>query len=295
MGIQSLFEFSKKYRNSREVGKRVLLIRALTRNKLLDEALTEIESLLQTSPNLSALYFFRGKIYLERNQYAKAASSFGRAIKLESKYADYHFYLGQVYYKVEQYRNAISEFSQAVELNPYYHDACLCLGLAFLKNAVCKEDYELAKDVIPKASQQFVRASQIYPNLRTSDYYAGMKHLQKQEFEEALGKFQTLLSVERSKVDPSFVLDFHVRYLSNEDSVSVSEIERHIARLQELIRRHQNYADLHHELGIAYLILSKSMTRKAMASFRDAVSLNPNYTGAQRRLKYLESNKAKKI
>ena len=294
-GIQCLFDFSNKYRNSRDIGKHVLLIRALTRNKLYDEALTEIETLLRTSPNLSTLHFYSGKIHLERNQYGKAVNSLSQAIKLKSNYADYHFFLGQVYFKIEQYRNAIHEFSHAVELNPYYHDACFYLGMAFLKNAVCKEDFELARNVISKARTQFVRACQIYPNLKNADYHAGMNHLQKGELEEALDRFVGVPSAQRSPIDAGFVLDFHVRYLSNEDDVSVKEIERHIDRLRELIRRYGNYADLHHELGIAYLILSKSMTKKAMASFRDAVSLNPSYTTAQRRLKRLESNKTRKI
>ncbi len=293
--MEALFKFSNRYRNSRDIGKRVLLVRALMKNRLYDEAQAEIESLQEINPNLSALHFYGGRICCNLGNFADAVRHFKKAISLKSSYADYHFFLGRAYFETEQYRNAIEELTVAIELNAYYYDACFYLGLAHLRNAICKEDYDLAKNVIPAAREQFLRASQIYPNFKNAAFEEGLDRLKIGDIEAAFDRLLTVLDAQRTTLDHEFILDFHVKYLSDEGSVSIAEIERHIARLQELVRRFSNYADLHHELGIAYLILSKSVTQKAMTSFRNAVSVNPHYTSAQRRLKHIASNRSKSI
>lgn len=289
--IQALFNFSKKYANSKDLGKRILLVRAFMKNKLYKEATLEISNILDMNPNLSILYYYLGQIRLKLTEYDQAVKCFNKAIELNQDFADYHFYLGRSYLELNECRNAINEFIYAIKLNAYYSHAYYYLGLAYLKNAIVKESFNLAKEVVSNAQNCFVKAVQIYPNFKNQYFIEGEDSLKNDNLEEAYENFSKTLSEDPPATNQDFILDFYIRYLSAEDSLDINEIQEYIAKLKTLIKKFASYADLHQELGIAYLILSKCITKHAKESFEKALAINPNYSDAQRMLRMLISNK----
>ncbi len=289
--VDALFKFSRRYASTREIGKRILLVRAFMKNQMYSEALAEIKTILEFNANLSVLHFYEGKIHLQLAEYEAAAQSLLQAIRLKEDFADYHFCLGRAYLRLDKCKGAIAEFTRAVKLNAYYSEACFYLGLAYLRNAIIKEDFELARDVVACTCGCFRKSVQLYPDFKNQQFVDGENLLREGKLEEAFNKLSAVVFDRRNDRGQTFILDFYIKYLGEEDCLSVQEIEEHIGKLQALLKKFNNYADLHHELGIANLILAKSITRRAIAAFRGAVEINPGYAEAQRMLQHLLSNK----
>lgn len=290
--ITALFEFSKKFRSSSDIGKRLLLVRAFMKNKMYAEATDEISGILQINPNLSVLYFYLGQVRMQQKQHKEATACFKKAIEQDSEFADYHFSLGQSYLELRECRLAIEEFIGAIKLNAYYGDAYYYLGLAYLTNAIVKESFDLAKEAASYAQKCFRKAVELNPNFMNEHFKRGTKMLSDGEVEAAYQEFAKGLQEWPQHDQQDFILDFYIRYLSSEAGLEITEIQAYIDKLKVLLRKYAGYADLHHELGIAYLVLGKYMNRMAQQSFSKAVDINPAYEEAQRMLTMLESSRS---
>lgn len=174
--LNTLFKLSKKYAHSKEVGKRILLGRAFMKNKMYAEATNEFTSLININPNLSNIFYHMGQVRFNLGEFDQAALYFSRAIELNENFTDYHFYLGRAYLSQQKCKRAIYEFMQAIKLNSYYSDGYYYLGLAYLRNAIVKESYELAKDVVQNTEICFTKAAQIYPDFK-NDYFLWLNWL----------------------------------------------------------------------------------------------------------------------
>ena len=286
-GIQALFNLSQKYANSRDVGRRLLIVRALLKHKMFKEATNEIAAILHLDPNLSDGYFYLGQIWSELEQLAQAGKCFEKAIELNPNFADYHFHLGKTYLAQQSCKNAIDALINATNLNPYYSDAHYYLGLAYLKNALSKQDYDFARDVEGNSLRAFQKAAQINPNYKNEPFAMGEEALRNATLQEAYDRFEEARQRESGRDSQGFILDFYVRYLNVESSLSLKETQDYIQRLQALTKKFPHYADLHHELGLAYMILAQGINQNAVRSFQTALGINPNYSTAQKMLKAL--------
>ena len=289
--ITALFDFSKKYRSSKDLGKRTLLVRAFMKNKMYKEAINEIAAIMQIDPKLSVLYLYLGQVRMQLSDYREAANCFIKAIEQDQDFADYHFHLGKSYLELKECRQAINEFIQAIKLNSYYGDAYYFLGLAYLVNAVVKENFDLAKEASSYAQKCFSKAVQLNPNFMNEDFERGAKALAAGDIAAAHKLFTSGLEQLAKDSQHHFILEFYMQYLSSEGGLEMSEIQAYIDKLQGLLRKYAGYADLNHELGIAYLILGNCINSMAQKSFRAALAINPAYAEAQRMLDLLGSNR----
>lgn len=287
--VEALFKFSSKCEDSKDLGKRILLVRAFMKNKMLEEAAQEINRLFRINPKLSVLYFYLGEIYLTVGNNEDAIQCFQRAIQIDSKYADYYFFLGKAHFKIDKCGAAINAFAAAVKLNGYYSEAYYYLGLSYLRNALVKENFDFAKHVHPNARNFFEKAAQLNPDLKTEAFQKGEEALSQKQIQEAYDWFSELPRDTGRDKGNELVLDFYIRYLGSDDGLGADKVQAYIDKLQAILKKFAGYADLHHELGIAYMILAKCISRKAMDSFQRALEINPNYSEAQRMLSALEN------
>ena len=69
-----------------------------------------------------------------------------------------------------------------------------------------------------------------------------------------------------------------------------SFIADYVQTLQETIEKYPHYADLRNNLGIANLIQCRNLFLNALAEFRTALKINPNYKRAEKNLKLAEND-----
>jgi len=67
-------------------------------------------------------------------------------------------------------------------------------------------------------------------------------------------------------------------------------ISEYVDKLKEMIQVSPEFADLHNNLGIAYLIQCRNLFLKALDEFRQAIKVNPDFTTAKRNLRLAEND-----
>jgi len=66
-------------------------------------------------------------------------------------------------------------------------------------------------------------------------------------------------------------------------------LTRRIKNLKRAIAINPHYADLHHDLAIAYTLLGSFINTKAIEEYKRALAINPDFAKAKRNLKLAEN------
>ncbi len=83
-----------------------------------DQALEQLQSLLNEEPDDPELQNTLGSIHARRGDYAKAESIFNEVIRLDPEYADGYYNLGLVHSRQNRKSEAVENFLRAVKINP---------------------------------------------------------------------------------------------------------------------------------------------------------------------------------
>lgn len=281
--ITTLFKLSNKFSKSDLIGKRVLVGKAFIKNMMYKEASREFESILKFAKNYSVIYYYLGRCYFKTNEFQKAVKYLSEATKYNKNYADYHFHLGVAFLELGKCKNAIQEFMYAINLNAYYNQAYYFLALAYIENAIAREDFSLAKDVINKAENYLMKAVQISPDYNTELFQKGLEHLKRTKLEEAYRALKENVPKEEVKPFNDLMIDFYIKYLKEDDKLDLDYIQNYINKLNDLVRIYPQYADLHYELGIAKIIMSKALIFRAIIEFEEALNINAGFKKAEKK------------
>lgn len=97
------------------------LIKLTTAEQLLsagefDQAIMEIERVLESNPDLAMGHYFLGNAYGNKEQYDKAIAAYTQAIRLDSQYAEAYANRGFSYAIMGQYDQALPDLSKAIEI-----------------------------------------------------------------------------------------------------------------------------------------------------------------------------------
>jgi len=71
--------------------------------------------------------FLLGRIYTERNEYAKAEEQYGKILELDPSSADAHYFLGNLYEREGDLVKARAEWRAALRIDPSHNGARLKL------------------------------------------------------------------------------------------------------------------------------------------------------------------------
>ncbi len=96
-----------------------------------DQALEQLDSLLQEAPDDPQLLNMKGSIYARRADFVKAESIFNRVIGLDPEYADGYYNLGLVHSRQNRKSEAIENFLRVVKINPADSAAHNDLGVIY--------------------------------------------------------------------------------------------------------------------------------------------------------------------
>jgi len=258
--------------------------------KLFDEGLELLEEAVKRFPEYPGYRSLFGKIYLALDRFSDAERELLRAVHLAPEYPDYRNMLGIAFLKSNKAVAAISEFNKAVETNVYYHRAYFNLGLAHILNGIVREDYQMAKNLQQNCDEAFGKAILFNPAYMNQDYQRGRVRLAEGKLSDA---YEDLLKAARSRETTTFhneLLELYLRNVHGQNGMTENGINDYIERLKSIIKINPGYADLHNEIGMAYTIMGKLITDRAIAHFREAMRLNPDFSKAEKNLKLSEND-----
>lgn len=97
---------------------RLLLTTILVRAHHLQEALDQLNMLIQENPELVVAHYYRGRINLEMNRYTEAEKALGDALRLNERLEPALFDMATLYQMTDREGDAVRTYEKLVELYP---------------------------------------------------------------------------------------------------------------------------------------------------------------------------------
>ena len=125
-----------------------LLVQMLCDLGRAEEALAEVESVLQVNPNSFAAVYGRARTLAQLSRTKEALSTFDRAISLNPDSAEVWHYRGEILLVSGQIDEACKSFERAVELNPNSYKSLLGKYFALVENGRQDEALECVQTML---------------------------------------------------------------------------------------------------------------------------------------------------
>ena len=244
-----------------------------------DKAIPHLERAIAIAPNLKRAHYNLARAHRELGNLAAATRALKETLRLDSNYQpahelahtikQEHYNKGITYFNDEDYSDAVTAFQDAITLDPSFTTAHYNLGLTYLK----MESYAQAVDALQKTVVLDPTHKAAHHTLALA--YFGQQNLGKARdaAKEALkldANYQPAISLLEA-IDPSFTQ-------SETQTPTPREPDQSVASQPDIKPRHQT----HYELGIVYR--DAKMYKEAVAEFRKARDLEPNFVAAHTNL-----------
>lgn len=251
--------------------------------RIYDEASSLFEAVLEFKPDHHQATNYLGLTLMALNQCDEAVKMLARAVEMRPNFADYHNNYGEALLEAGFCRRAVEELEAALKQNIYYSDAYFNLGIAFIVNAVKREDFDLYSNLLDKTTDLFNRAVLISPDFKTPQYDEAFEALRNGDLPRAYTLFKAVRDSRREKSRQEFS-SFYLRFLLYADRPSEKAIADRINYLQSEINKNPTYVDLHHELAICYLQQAQFSWQKGIEQLRNTIEINPRLNKAKKAL-----------
>ncbi len=258
-----------------------------------EEAIEFFNLAIQVDSSFAEAYNNLGLAHLEQKNASAAEEAFRKGLEVAKDYADLHLNLGRVYLQKAAYADAIRSFDTALELNPSYFEAHFFMAKALLESLVKKVD----DGHLPPASvrdkrikHHFARAAELFRPLANDAFEQTSTAIEQKDYESALKYIEHTFHTAEPQMDMTFDHDFYLKFMYGGKGKDNQFIGSYVEQLQEAINHFPEYADLHNNLGIAYLIMCRNLFLKALDEFRKAIKINPKFKKAKKNLKLAEND-----
>ena len=255
--------------------------------RLFPEAHNLLESAIKLNPKFDGAYNYLSRTFHELKRNTQAVDAARQAVSLKPSYADYRLTLGEALMAAGGYREAVEEFEESVRINTYYGDAYFCLGLALLLNGVHQKDTSLFASVITRSADSFKRAGIIETEYEGELFAEGFRLLDQKDIESAYHLFRKIYDA-RKRDKFHDLSSYYMKYVHFHGEQTPDSLDRRISYLEDEVRHHPDYADLHTELAGLYLQKSRLACEQALGSFRRALDVNPSLNKVEKQLAAVE-------
>ncbi len=143
------------------------------------EQFTEIKDKLDSYPKV---HYQLARVYLARNNAAKAREMAKRELELNPNLDSAHFIMGEVFRLEKDYREAILKYEKAISLNPRSVDALVAMAILKLQQNYANE----AIDLLLRALKEDMSNPMTHKLLGDSYRAAGRRALAKEKYEDYL-------------------------------------------------------------------------------------------------------------
>lgn len=225
----------------------------------LTEAAAQCQQFLKRQPNNSQALHLLSVISLQQGQPEQALAHIQRAIKLDSKVADFHSHAGVIHCTLGNFEAGIACYQKALVLQPHSVHTRFNLALALQKLG------------------QLEAAEQIYLALVTDqpEYVAAYQHLgnlyqQREQFSTAILYYQQ--AIQRQPQLAAAWCNLAVAWQAT------GETQQAAHAFQQALEINPNYVEAHNGLGAVYE--KQERAAQALQQYQQAVALQPDYIPA---------------
>lgn len=282
-GIELLYAISTRVKTVRHARSLHMLGRQFLRWNLLDEAISELEFARQYDPNIEDIYLNLGEAFLKRGGTKEAREILERGIQQFPNYADLWHQLGRVFLIDRLYEKARQAFQKCIQLNKSYADAYFSLSLCYLSMfqvTMGENPSDKIKHSLQMANKNLKKSYSLSNRFQVPFIKQAISRLENGKADDLFDKLKQIENDLPPYVDLNFHDIFYLEFMYGEKGRDIDHIIRYVSRLENIIKVHPEYADIHNNMGIAYLIQCRALFQLALQHFRNAYSINPDFVRA---------------
>jgi Tfp pilus assembly protein PilF len=197
-----------------------------------------------------------GEAYMRQGDYTAALRELTKAQQMNPEDPYVYDALGVCYMVKQRIPDAIANFKKAVALKPSYAPARNNLGTAYLE----AQEWDAAIAVFKEITRDVLYATPHFPlsNL-------GLAYYRKGDYPTALEYYKEAL-----KIKPDFL---NAQWGMGRTYLAMNQGTLALRHLEQAVRGNSKIAELHYDLGDAYLLTGK--TEQALFSYETVVDLTP--------------------
>lgn len=291
--VELLFYISEKVRNVQHPPSCNKLGLVFLKRGFVQEAISFFRLAIAGKKSFAEAHNNLGLAYLRAGELARAEAAFVEGLQHAADYADLNFNYGRLFFEKKEYTRALDVFERALALNEAYYDAHVFAGLAYLQTLhLANLDTKLPSPSarLQRASKHFDRAGELFSPFVNEACKQARAALAEKKYDRAVEHF--LSAYETSQQDG--LMDgedeFYIKFMYGGKGKDNAYIQNYIDHLKSTIAEAPEYADLHNNLGVAYLILCRNLFLEALKEFKEALRINPDFQRARKNLKLAEND-----
>lgn len=291
--MELLFYISDKIKTiNHPVSNNKLGLVFLKRN-LIDGAIKEFKIAIERDPEFVEVYNNLGLAYLLQKNYEEAIETFRRGLEKKAQFADLHNNLGYTFYELGEYKEALEQLHEALEINSDYAEAHFNLGQTLLKiihEKAMGDELPTLDECKTKAIEHLMIAAELMPPRNLKHFDKIYEQINTNNIEAAFELLDVIKTGNYDRFEVDFENEFYLKFMFGGKGKDDTFISEYTNDLRKAIEEYPKYADLHNNLGIAYLIQCRNLFLKALDEFRQAIKINPDFSKASKNLKLAEND-----
>ncbi len=260
---------------------------------LFDDAIAQFRKAIELDKDYTEAHRNLGMSLVLKMDYPAAEESLRRAATLAPKYADLYQYLGAAQIEQKKYESALESLNSALEHNPSYYEAHFNMARLFLRTLVEGVDQSYLPPATVRAKrsvEHLTRTAEGFASFRTPRIEKSIQLIEEGAFAQAQDELDTLRQETPAEIENLFEHEFYLKFMYGGKGKDDAFIQKYAESLRAAIQEYPNYADLHNNLGVAYLIQCRNLFLRALEEFRQAIKINPHYKRAEKNLKLAEND-----
>jgi tetratricopeptide (TPR) repeat protein len=245
--------------DSQDIDRAMQHARTLEAQGKLAEATQAWRAIVERNPsNIPALSSL-GVLLARQRKYQEAASSYKKALAIDSRIPEIQLNLGLAYFKLGNFRAAVAPFRAALELMPSRFQAKVLLGMSYYGAGMYRD-----------AATQLEAALAAEPNNLELRHMLAESYLWGGEYRKALREFETLLR-ESPQSAPAHIL-------LGEALDGLGRHQDAIAEFQSAAKNHPKEPNVH--FGLGYLYWKERLYDEAVREFEAELANDPAHSQA---------------
>jgi tetratricopeptide (TPR) repeat protein len=230
-------------------------------------ALAEWEQLAGTNPEDARIHNNLGATLMRLGRYEEAIREYEKALELNPQFHAIQSNLGRALMMVGRTGDAIQRFRNGLEYHPESAELHDDLGTAYA-----------SKGLFDEAHAEFLKALEMNPNSAEAHYHLGLFLATSGQIENAVPHLEKAVAINPGMAEAQKDL--------GRTLVIMGKADEAIPHFEKALEVNPGMAEAHLFLGVA-LCRSQARTHEALAHWREALRLEPNYAPAMNEAAYV--------
>lgn len=237
------------------------------------------EMVIKIAPDNPIAYNILGNSYLAQRDVRKAEVQFKKAIEIAPTFCDAYLNLANLYNFQNRKIEAIDEYKKLIKLEPENIGYYLNLGSIYLNISSYQQ-----------ANEQFEKIIEISPHNPIGYDYLGIAFLAMKDTQNALLQFKQAIEVEPRYISGyEHIGDVYFQQKMSKEAAEIYQTALDKQDISNFSRDNIFKARLHLKLAIS--LEANEDYKRAISSYKKAITLNPESIDAYNNLAYLYASK----